>query len=298
MKILMCVPNISEGRNLETVEQVVAELRQVDGVKILNYSSDPDHNRSVLTYLGEPESVLEASKVMALKALDLIDMTQHQGVHPRLGAVDVVPFVPMRGLETEEAIEIARRFGQFMGEQGVPVYYYEDAATRPERVNLADIRRGQYEGLVDKFKDPNWQPDEGPVLFNPKAGATATGARFPLIAFNVNLQTNDVDIARRIAKTVRHSSGGLPYVKAIGLALKQQGIVQVSMNLTNYTQTPLPLALETVRAEAARYGVSVAETELIGTLPLGALEEVVKHYLKTKDFDVSRIVEYGLIDWA
>ena len=295
MKILMCIPNISEGKNPEIVERIVDELRRVAGVKILNYSSDPDHHRSVLTYLGEPEPVLEATKAMATKAIELIDMTRHQGAHPRIGAVDVVPFVPMRGIETEEAVGIARQFGRFLGEQGVPVYYYEEAATRPERVNLATIRKGQYEGLADKLKDPNWTPDEGPAVFNPKAGATVTGARFPLIAFNVNLHTDDVEIAHRIARAVRHIDGGFRYVKAIGLDLEEQGIVQVSMNLTNYTKTPIPRVVETIRMEAARHGVSIAGSELIGTMPLGALEEVVKHYLQVHDFDLSQIVEYSLI---
>jgi glutamate formiminotransferase len=295
MKILMCIPNISEGKNPEIVERVVDELRGTEGVKILDYSSDPDHNRSVLTYLGEPEPVLEATKAMAAKAIELIDMTRHQGAHPRIGAVDVVPFVPMRGIETEEAVDIARQFGRFLGEQGVPVYYYEEAATRPERVNLATIRKGQYEGLADKLKDPAWTPDEGPTVFNPKAGATVTGARFPLIAFNVNLHTDDVEIAHRIARAVRHIDGGFRYVKAIGLELEEQGIVQVSMNLTNYTKTPIPRVVETIRMEAARHGVSIAGSELIGTIPLGALAEVVKHYLQVHDFDLSQIVEYSLI---
>jgi glutamate formiminotransferase len=295
MKILMCIPNISEGKNPEIVERVVDELRGTEGVKILDYSSDPDHNRSVLTYLGEPEPVLEATKAMAAKAIELIDMTRHQGAHPRIGAVDVVPFVPMRGIETEEAVDIARQFGRFLGEQGVPVYYYEEAATRPERVNLATIRKGQYEGLADKLKDPAWTPDEGPTVFNPKAGATVTGARFPLIAFNVNLHTDDVEIAHRIARAVRHIDGGFRYVKAIGLELEEQGIVQVSMNLTNYTKTPIPRVVETIRMEAVRHGVSIAGSELIGTIPLGALAEVVKHYLQVHDFDLSQIVEYSLI---
>jgi glutamate formiminotransferase len=250
----------------------------------------------VLTYLGEPEVVLAATQAMAAKALELIDMGQHQGAHPRLGAVDVVPFVPMRDVTTEEAVGIARRFGRFLAERGVPVYYYEDAATWPERVNLADVRRGQYEGLPEKLQDPAWLPDEGPDVFNAKAGATVTGARFPLIAFNVNLQTDDVEIAHRIARAVRHSSGGYRYVKAIGLELEEQGIVQVSMNLTNYVKTPLPRVLETIRLEAARHGVTIAGSELIGTLPLGALEEVVKHYLQVHDFDLSQIVENSLLD--
>lgn len=295
MKILQCVPNISEGRNLDIVEQVVNEVRQVDGVKLLNYSSDPDHNRSVLTYLGPPEAVLLATQKMAAKALELIDMTRQKGSHPRMGAVDVVPFVPIRNVETDEAVDIARQFGNYLGQQGVPVFYYEDAATRPERVNLAQVRKGQYEGLEEKLKDPNWIPDEGPAQFNPKSGATATGARFPLIAFNVNLRTTEVEIAQRIGKAIRHINGGFRYVKAMGLAVEEQGMVQVSMNLTNYTKTPIPRVLETIRMEAARHGVTVAGTEIIGTIPLGAMEEIVKHYVQTHDFDVSQIIEAGLL---
>jgi len=295
MKILECVPNISEGTEREIVEQVVEQLRKVEGVKILDYSSDADHNRSVLTYLGQPGAVLEATKAMALKALALIDMSQHQGSHPRMGAIDVVPFIPIKGVETEEAIEVARQFGRFLGEQGVPVYYYEDAATRPERTNLAKIRKGQYEALPDKLKDPAWAPDEGPAEFNPKAGATVTGVRFPLIAFNVNLRTTDLDIADRIARAVRHISGGYRYVKAMGVALEEKQMVQVSMNLTNYTKTPVPRVLETIRMEAARHGVSVAGTEVIGAIPMGAMEEIVKHYVQAHDFELSQVIEYSLL---
>lgn len=295
MKILECVPNISEGTDLDLVEQVVEQIRQVEGVKLLDYSSDADHNRSVLTYLGRPEAVLEATQAMALKTLELIDMSKHKGSHPRMGAVDVAPFIPIRGIETEEAVEVARQFGRFLGEQGVPVYYYEDAATRPERVNLAQIRKGQYEALPEKLKEPDWAPDEGPAEFNPKAGATVTGVRFPLIAFNINLNTTDVEVAQRIGQAIRHSSGGYRYVKAMGLALEEQGLVQVSMNLTNYTKTPIPRVLETVRMEAARHGVTVAGTEIVGALPLGALEEIVKHYVQTHDFELSQIIEYSLL---
>jgi glutamate formiminotransferase len=295
MKILECVPNISEGTNLQVVEQIVDQLRQTDGVKLLDYSSDADHNRSVLTYLGEPTAVLAATKAMTRKALELIDMRQHHGSHPRLGAVDVVPFIPIKGVDTVEAIEVARQFGRFLGEQGVPVYYYEDAATRPERVNLAQIRQGQYEALPEKLRDPAWAPDEGPAEFNPQAGATVTGVRFPLIAFNVNLRTTDVEIANRIARAVRHISGGFRYVKAMGLALEEQKLVQVSMNLTNYTKTPLPRVLETIRIEAARHGVSIAGTEIVGAIPLGAFEEIVKHYLQTHDFELSQVIEYSLL---
>jgi len=291
----MCIPNISEGTNLETVEQVVDEIRQADGVKLLDYSSDADHNRSVITYLGSPEAVLQATKAMALKGLELIDMTRHKGSHPRMGAIDVVPFVPVRGVETEEAVEISRQFGQFLGEQGVPVYYYEDSATQPERVNLAKVRKGQYEALPEKLQDPDWQPDEGPAAFNAKSGATAVSARYPLVAFNVNLRTTDVEIAQRIAKAVRHINGGFRYVKAMGLALEDQELVQVSMNLTNYTKTPIPRVLETIRMEAARHGVSVAGTEVIGTLPLGAVEEIMKHYVQAHDFDLNQIIETSLL---
>lgn len=296
MGVLMCVPNISEGKDRNLVEQVLDEIRRVPGVKLLDYSSDEDHNRSVLTYLGEPGPVLEATRAMAMKALELIDMRTHKGSHPRMGAVDVVPFIPIRGVETAEAVEIAREFGRTIGALGVPVYYYEDAATSPERQSLVSIRKGEYEALEAKLKDPNWQPDEGPAVFNPKSGAMATGARFPLVAFNVNLRTKDVNIAQTIAKAVRHINGGYRYVRAMGLALEDQGMVQVSMNLTNYTKTPIHRVLETVRSEASRYGVSIAGTELIGPVPLGALDEVVKFYLQVHGFSLDQIIETALIE--
>lgn len=296
MKTVMCVPNISEGKDLKLVDQVVSEIRRVAGVKVQNVSSDPDHNRSVLTYLGEPEVVLKATQAMAKKAFELIDMTKHHGSHPRLGAVDVVPFIPIRGVETKEAVEIARRFGKFVGGQGVPVYYYEDAATCPARKSLTDIRKGEYEALPEKLKSPAWAPDEGPAVFNPKSGGLVTGARFPLVAFNVNLRTEDLEIAQKIAKAVRHLNGGYRFVRAIGLALEDQKMVQVSMNLTHYQKTPIPRVFETIRSEAARYGVSVAGTELVGPVPLGALEEVLKHYLQVHDFSMDQIIENALVE--
>lgn len=296
MGILMCAPNISEGKNRETVEQIIAEIRRTPGVKLLDYSSDETHNRSVLTYLGQPGPVLEASKAMARKALELIDMTSHHGAHPRLGAVDVVPFIPIREITTSEAVEIAREFGRTIGALGVPVYYYEDAATSPERQSLVAIRKGEYEGLAEKLKDPNWQPDEGPAVFNARSGAMVTGVRFPLIAFNVNLRTSDVTIAQAVARAVRHINGGYRYVRAIGLALEDQGLVQVSMNLTNYTRTPIHRVLETIRSEASRYGVNIVGAELIGPVPLGALEEVVKFYLQVHDFSLDQVIETALIE--
>jgi len=296
MNILMCVPNISEGKNLKVVEQVMEEIRRVADVKVQDVSSDPDHNRSVLTYLGEPEAVLKATRAMAKKTFELIDMSKHHGSHPRMGAVDVVPFIPIRGVETKEAVEIARRFGKFVGEQGVPVYYYEDAATRPERKNLTDIRKGEYEALPEKLKSPAWAPDEGPAVFNPKSGGLVTGARFPLVAFNVNLRTENLEIAQKIAKAVRQINGGYRFVRAIGLSLEDQKMVQVSMNLTHYRKTPIPRVFETIRSEAARYGVNVAGTELVGPVPLGALEEVLKHYLQVHDFSMDQIIENALIE--
>lgn len=295
-KILMCEPNISEGRDLAQVEQVADAVRSVAGVKLMDYSSDPDHHRSVFTYLGEPEAVLEATQRLAVKAFELIDMAAHHGSHPRQGALDVAPFIPIRGVEPAEAVAIARRFGRFVAALGVPVYYYEDAATRPERVSLPGIRKGEYEALVEKLSKPEWAPDEGPAVFNPRSGATVTGARFPLVAFNVNLRTSDVSIADRIAKAVRFISGGYRYVRALGLSLEDKGLVQVSMNLTNYTKTPVSRVLETIRAEAARYGVAVAGTELVGPVPLGVLEEVAKYYLQVHDFSTEQIIETALIE--
>ena len=295
-KILLCEPNISEGRDLALVEQVADEVRAVAGIKLIDYSSDPDHNRSVFTYLGDPEAVLEATQRLAAKTYQLVDMTAHHGSHPRQGALDVAPFIPIRGVETVEAVAIARRFGQFAGALGVPVYYYEDAATRPERRSLPDIRKGEYEALAEKLTRPEWAPDEGPVRFNPRSGATVTGARFPLVAFNVNLRTTDLSIADRIAKSVRHISGGYRYVRALGLPLEDKGLVQVSMNLINYTKTPVSRVLETIRSEAARYGVAVAGTELVGPVPLGVLEEVTRFYLQVHDFASEQVIEVALIE--
>lgn len=296
MKILMCIPNISEGRRAEVIEQVAQAIRQVEGVKLLSVAPDADHNRTVYTFLGEPEAVLDASKAMALQALELIDMTQHHGAHPRLGAVDVVPFVPVRGVKTETAVQISRQFGKFIGTLGIPVYYYEDSATRPERVNLPDIRKGEYEGLPEKLADSAWQPDEGPAQFNPRSGALVTGARPPLVAFNVNLRTTDLALADQIARAVRYINGGYRYVRAMGVELKEQGMVQVSMNMTNYQKTPLPRVLETIRAEAARYGVQIAGTELIGAVPLGVLEQVTRYYLQVHEFKTEQIVEMALLE--
>ncbi|MFM8322934.1 MAG: glutamate formimidoyltransferase [Chloroflexota bacterium] len=295
-KVLLCEPNISEGIDLALVEDVLAEVRRFPEVRILDVSSDADHNRSVFTYLGEPQAVLQATMALAQKAFERIDMRAHHGSHPRQGALDVAPFIPVRGIETPEAVEIARQFGRFAGGLGVPVFYYEEAALRPERARLPDIRKGQYEALEWKMKDPAWAPDEGPAVFNARSGALVTGVRFPLVAFNINLRTTDLSIAENIARAVRHINGGFRYVRAMGLALEEKGMVQVSMNLVNYARTPIPRVLEAVRAEARRYGVSIAGAELVGPVPLGALEEVLKYYLQVHEFNMDQIIETALLD--
>ena len=295
-KVLLCEPNISEGIDLALVNDVLDQVRQFEEIKILDVSSDADHNRSVFTYLGEPQTVLAATQAMAKKAFERIDMRTQHGSHPRMGALDVAPFIPVRGMSVAEAVEIAREFGRFVGGLGVAVYYYEQAALRPERKKLPDIRKGQYEALEAKLKDPAWAPDEGPVEFNPKAGGMVTGVRFPLVAFNVNLRTTDVTIAERIAKAVRQINGGFRYVRAMGLALEDKGMVQVSMNLVNYAKTPIPRVMETVRSEARRYGVQIAGSELVGPLPMEALDEVVKYYLQAHEFKMEQIIENALLD--
>lgn len=299
MKALMCVPNISEGTDLTIVEKVVDVIRSAPRVMLLDYSSNADHNRSVITYIGTPEAVVAASKELTKTALDLIDMTHQKGSHPRQGAVDVVPFIPIRGISEDEAVGIARDFGRTVGEElGVPVYFYEDAATRPERQSLAKVRVGQYEALAEKIRKPEWEPDAGPAKFVPQSGSIQVSSRFPLVAFNVNLSTTNLDIAESIAKSVRHINGGFRYVRAIGLALTDEGMVQVSMNLTHYEKTPIPMVAETVKREAARYGVSVAGTELVGPVPLGAMGQVMTYYLQAHDFSMDQIIENALIGWT
>jgi glutamate formiminotransferase len=296
MKLLECVPNVSEGRDPEKIEALVEVLRSSSGVALLDYSSDADHNRSVFTYVGEPQKMLAATLDFCATAYDLIDMRAHVGCHPRLGAVDVVPFIPLKGMEKEEAVRVAHTLGEAIGAMGVPVYFYEDAARIPERSNLADVRRGEYERLEERLATPEGRPDAGPTDFDPQRGATIVGARFPLIAFNVNLGTSDLAVAQAIARAVRHSNGGFRYVKALGMNLKDRGQVQVSMNLVNYEQSPIHRVVDTIRSEAARYGVSVVECELIGMAPLGAFEESIRHYLQIRDFSSEKIIEARLLD--
>jgi glutamate formiminotransferase len=296
MRLIECVPNVSEGRNVAIVERIVGAVKATSGVTLLDWSADPDHNRAVLTYVGEPEAVLEATQGLCREAFASIDMRNHEGAHPRIGAVDVIPFVPLRGVTDEEAVALSRRLGEWIGEQGVPVYYYQEAATRPERQSLPDVRRGEYEGLAAKLATPEGAPDAGPAEFNARSGASIVGVRFPLIAFNVNLATSDLAVARRIAEAVRFSGGGYRHVRAMGVALEGKGQVQVSMDILQYEKTPIHRVLETVRSEAARYGVAVAGCELVGLAPLEAFEEVIRHYLQLHDFSVKQVIESRLLE--
>ncbi len=294
MKILQCVPNFSEGRSPSFVRELKAVLAQFP-VKLLDVSVNKDHNRADATFLGAPDAVEAAAMAVAGRALEIIDMRTHKGSHPRMGAVDVVPFVPLRGMSMAEAVEIARRFGRAFGEKHqIPIFFYEEACTTEARRNLADIRRGDYEGMRRKLQDPAWIVDAGPQTLNERSGATAVGARMPLIALNVNLHTRDVEIAKKIANAIRYAGGGLRFVRAIGLPVEDKGIVQVSMNLLNYHKTPIHRAVELVKIEAARYGISVKDCDLVGMVPIEALEEVVSYYLQIPGFTSKQIIEYHI----
>ena len=272
MRALECVPNVSEGRDPAIIQAIARAVRGVPGVHLADVHSDPDHHRSVFTFLGAPEAVERAALALAEAALTRIDMRTRRGVHPRLGAVDVVPFAPLGETPMAEVVSIARRFGRTIAEQfGLPVYFYGDAATRPERRELPEIRRGEYEGLPAKLADPAWAPDAGPAAFNSQSGAIAVGARRLLIAFNVWLDGDDLTVARAIARAVRQSSGGLPGVQAIGVRLPRGGAVQVAINLTDYRQTPLTKLLAAVRREADARGARIGREELVGLLPRDAL---------------------------
>lgn len=293
-RIVQCIPNFSEGRRQEVIEQIVATLEAVSGVRVLDVQSDLDHNRSVVTMVGEAEAVAEAAFRAVARAAELIDMDHHRGGHPRLGATDVIPFVPIRGITMAECVKLAHKLGRRIGEVlGIPVYFYEEAATRPERCNLADVRRGEYEQLKEEITHPDRVPDFGPAVLG-SAGATAIGARPPLIAFNVYLNTADVAPAKTIARTVRHSSGGLRFVKALGLTV--EGQAQVSMNLTDYRKTPIHRVLEMIRSEAARYGLAITRSEVVGLLPEEALVDAARFYLQLRDFSPEQILENRLIE--
>jgi len=295
MKIIECVPNISEGRDTKKIDRITAVLSAVEGVKLINVCVDSDHNRTVLTFIGEPEDVLKGAATACEKALDLIDMRKHKGVHPRIGAVDVVPFVPLKGAEMKDAIDLAHRFGRAFGKKRkIPVYFYGEAALDPKRRELSDVRKGEYEALRTRFDDPLWMPDTGPARFDPRSGAIACGAREPLIAYNINLATDNLQLAKDIACSIRQSSGGLKYVKAIGVPLKSRNIVQVSMNLTNHKVTPPRTVFDVVKEKAAACGVSILESELVGLIPEEALEGVSAEYLQLSNFCAECIIETHL----
>ncbi|KHO60962.1 glutamate formiminotransferase [Thermoanaerobacter sp. YS13] len=291
-QIIECVPNFSEGRDQEKIAQLVKEVVSTEGVKLLDYSSDKDHNRTVITFCGDAKGVKEAAFKLIKKASEIIDMRYHKGEHPRIGATDVVPFIPVKNATMEECVQIAIEVGERVGrELNIPVYLYEEAATTLERKNLENIRRGEYEGFFEKIKQPEWKPDFGPQEMNPKSGATVIGARNFLIAYNVNLATDNIDIANKIAKAIRFSSGGYRYVKAMGVKLKERGIVQVSMNLTDFNKTPIYRVFETIKAEALRYGVNVIGSEIIGLVPAKALFDVADYYLRIENFSENMVLE-------
>ncbi|NLN48417.1 MAG: glutamate formimidoyltransferase [Clostridiales bacterium] len=295
--LVECVPNFSEGRNNEVIEAIVDEVRKVKGVKLLDYAPDEDHNRTVVTLIGDPDNVKEATFNLVKKAAELIDMSVHKGGHPRMGATDVVPFIPISDITMEECVELAKEVGKRIGEElNIPVYLYEDAATADYRKNLADVRKGQYEGFFEKIKLQQWKPDFGPAEMNVKSGATAVSARVPLVAYNVNLNTNDLEIANKIARTVRFAGGGLRFVKAMGVMLEERNIVQVSMNLVNYEKTAIYRAFEMVKMEAARYGVSVVGSEVIGLLPMKALIDCAEYYLQIENFSIDQVLEKRIVD--
>lgn len=293
-KIVECVPNFSEGRNGKVIEKI-ADAFRVDGVKLLDYSADVDHNRSVFTVAGEPTELAEAVINAVGVAKDNIDLTRQSGEHPRIGAADVVPFVPIKNVSVEETVELSRFVGQQIATRhGVPVYLYEKSATAANRVNLADIRKGQFEGLSEKMKAEEWKPDFGNSEPHPTAGATVVGCRPFLVAFNVNLDTPDEEIATKIARRVRFINGGLRFVKALGVKLNSRNVAQVTMNLTDYTKTPVYAAFETVRMEARRYGVNVIGTEIIGLIPQQALLDCVEYYLQIENFSSDKVLENNL----
>ena len=295
-KIVECVPNFSEGRRTEVVGEIVAAIKEAQGAVLLDRESDADHNRSVITFVAPPERVVDAALAGARKAAELIDLNHHSGEHPRMGAVDVVPFIPISGVTMEECIALARQCGERMWrELGIPVYLYEKAATRLERENLATVRKGQFEGIRDDIaRNPSRLPDYGEARVHPTAGITAVGARPPLIAYNINLGTSDITIATKIARAVRHQNGGLRYVKALGFELKDRGIVQVSMNMVNFEGTPLFRVFEMVRSEAERYGVPVIGSEIVGLVPQQALNAVADFYLRLEGFGEEQILERRL----
>ncbi|HFR2876445.1 TPA: glutamate formimidoyltransferase [Streptococcus pyogenes] len=290
-KIVECIPNFSEGQNQAVIDGLVATAKSIPGVTLLDYSSDASHNRSVFTLVGDDQSIQEAAFQLVKYASENIDMTKHHGEHPRMGATDVCPFVPIKDITTQECVEISKQVAERINrELDIPIFLYEDSATRPESQNLAKIRKGQFEGMPEKLLEEDWAPDYGDRKIHPTAGVTAVGARMPLVAFNVNLDTDNIDIAHKIAKIIRGSGGGYKYCKAIGVMLEDRHIAQVSMNMVNFEKCSLYRTFETIKFEARRYGVNVIGSEVIGLAPAKALIDVAEYYLQVEDFDYPKQV--------
>jgi glutamate formiminotransferase len=297
MKLIECVPNFSEGRRPEIVQEIAGAVTAVPGIKMLDQSSDASHNRSVITFVGAPAAVKKAAFSAAQKAAELIDMERHRGEHPRIGAADVIPLIPVSGVSMEDCVVLARELGQEIGEKlGIPVYLYEEAALTAERKNLAAVRRGEYEGLKEAIGQPGRHPDFGPLRLHPTAGATAVGARPPLIAYNINLDSSDVQIARKIARSIRGSSGGYPSIKALGVLIEETGTAQVTINVCNYRLVSLARVFETVKSEAARYGVGIKSSEIVGLLPMEALLDTAAFYLRLQGFHSGQVLEKRLTE--
>jgi len=296
-KIIECVPNFSEGRDHEKIEKIVSAFRGKEGVKLLDYSSDADHNRSVVTLVGEPEALKEAILEFVGVAIKEIDMTKHKGQHPRMGAVDVIPFIPVKDVTTDECVELSKEIGNLIWTKyNFPVFLYEKSASSKERQNLSNIRKGQFEGMPEKIKSEQWKPDFGENKIHPTAGVVAVGARPPLVAFNVNLNTSDIKIADKIARNIRNLNGGYKYVKAMGVELTDRGIVQVSINMTDFNKTALYRVFETIKFEAARWGVSIAGSEIIGLVPMMALIDTAEYYLGLENFKSEQILETRIME--
>ena len=297
MRLVECVPNFSEGRRPEIVQKIRDAIAAVDGVAVLDVSSDTSHNRTVLTFVAPVEKAVEAAFAGIKAAHANIDLTKHSGEHPRMGAVDVVPVIPIRGVTVEECVALSREIGKEIAERhGIPVYLYEDSATSEKRRNLAEIRKGQFEGFAAKMQAPEWKPDFGPGAPHPSAGVVAVGARPPLIAYNVNLGTRDIAVAERIAKAIRHLGGGFRYVKALPVELADRGQVQVSINMTNFKKSPLHRVFDCVRSEAERHGVPIVGSEIVGLCPAEALLMTAEHYLRLEKFSADQVLELRLLE--
>ena len=295
MALIECIPNVSDGRRAELIERIASAIGATPGVRLLDHSSDPSHNRSVFTFAGNTDGVERAVMAVFDAAVANIDLRTHKGEHPRLGAVDVVPFVPIEGVTMADCVALAKRVGAAVAARfGVPVYLYEEASDNPLRKNLEDIRRGEFEGLTTKMATAGWAPDFGPATPHATAGASVIGARMALVAYNINLATDRLDVAKKIASAIRHSNGGYRYVKAAGFKLEDRGIVQVSMNLTNYEKTPIFRVFETVKREAERYGVAILESEIVGLVPSAALTAAAEFYLQMAGFTPQQILEARL----